>query len=511
MWNSTQLIILALFTTTACAQPTIAWQHNYGGSAVDAGRSIHPTLDGGYIVFAHSSSNDGQLTENRGLPDYWAVKINGSGELEWQRSLGSSGVEYPGDMWQTPDGGYIGIGTITTADGDVSSITGYSDIWVVKLDALGALVWERSFGGSLIDRGLWLHVLTNGQILLFGETNSPEIEGEIGESDTWVVRITSDGTELQQQRFGGSLHDIMGYFGYLSNGSVVFSGSTYSTDGQATGNHGGSDGMIISLDEDLNLNWHTCIGGSSYENAGAICESADGSIYVASSALSLDGQISNARGGGDYWIVKLSSDGELLGESSFGGSESDLPLSILPRANGGVYVYGTVISEDGDISASHGDKDAWLICLDADLNLRWERALGGSSSDFGGGMCYAPDGGLVLVGTSGSTDGDLTGNFGGGDLWVVKFNPEVVGISEVSEAFFTLYPNPATDELRISLTGTAARQLEVVDVTGRIVITQAVTSGTTTVDLSIPQLAQGTYSVRLVGDGQNYSELFIKY
>ena len=126
-------------------------------------------------------------------------------------------------------------------------------------------------------------------------------------------------------------------------------------------------------------------------------------------------------------------------------------------------------------------------------------------------MCYAPDGGLVLVGTSGSTDGDLTGNFGGGDLWVVKFNPEVVGISEVSEAFFTLYPNPATDELRISLTGTAARQLEVVDVTGRIVITQAVTSGTTTVDLSIPQLAQGTYSVRLVGDGQNYSELFIKY
>ncbi|MBK9764247.1 MAG: T9SS type A sorting domain-containing protein [Flavobacteriales bacterium] len=169
------------------------------------------------------------------------------------------------------------------------------------------------------------------------------------------------------------------------------------------------------------------------------------------------------------------------------------------------------MSSDDDITTPLGGFDAWLISLDEDLNLLWERTLGGSNHDTGISMCFAPDGGLVLAGNSSSSDGDLTGNFGGGDLWVVKFNPEEVGIAEAEPVPFTLYPNPATNELCIGLVGTTARQLEVVDVTGRIVFTQTVMSGTKTVDLSIAQLAQGTYSVRLVGEGQNYSERFIKY
>ena len=511
MLNYLRSILLALLPTVASAQPTLAWQHNYGGSANEFPGSIQPTTDGGYIVLAFSYSNDGQVTGNHGQADFWAVKLDGSGELEWQRCLGSSGTDSPGAMQQTPDGGYISVGTANTADGDITSNAGLSDIWAVKLSATGTLEWERSYGGSLTETGRWLHVLPNGEVLLFGETSSPEIEGSLGLRDVFVIRIASDGSQLDHHRYGGTDEDLIGYFGYLQDGSLMFSGSAYSSNGHAEGNHGGTDGMVISLDETLNVNWHTCIGGSAYENATAICEDIDGNIYVCVSSNSQNSQITNFHGGTDFWIAKLSAGGDFLMGNSFGGSENDLPWSIIPRPDGGVYVYGVVVSSDDDITTPLGGFDAWLISLDEDLNLLWERTLGGSNNDTGISMCFAPDGGLVLAGNSSSSDGDLTGNFGGGDLWVVKFNPEEVGIAEAEPVPFTLYPNPATNELCIGLVGTTARQLEVVDVTGRIVFTQTVMSGTKTVDLSIAQLAQGTYSVRLVGEGQNYSERFIKY
>ena len=503
-----------ILTCKICsAQPSIAWQHNYGGSVNEFPGSIQPTNDGGFVVLANTYSNDGQVTGQHGQLDLWVVKLDENGELEWQSCFGSSGNDFAGDIRQTPDGGFLIIGSANTVDGDVSNTAGSSDIWVVKLNATGNLDWEKSYGGSLPEIGRWLHLLPNGEVLLFGETFSPEIEGAIGDRDAWVVRIAEDGTQLQQRRYGGTMDDLMGYSAYFSNGSLIFSGATNSNDGDAEGNHGGGDGMVLSLDENLNVNWHTCIGGSSHDNAIANCTSGDGSIYVGVIALSLDGQITNARGAGDFWIVKLSPAGEFLAQGSFGGSALDGLWSILPAQSGGAYALGFTFSTDVDVSDPKGAEDVWLIKVDEDLQLVWELSLGGTSGDRGYSMCFAPDGGLVLACGSASSDGGLTGNFGGGDLWVVKFNPEEVGITEsgLSPFSLTVTPNPATDRVMAQWSNFYAKSVEVFDARGRIVFRKdQLRTEQRSLEFPAQNWDQGLYTVCLRTATDRITQRFIK-
>ncbi|MEX1131941.1 MAG: T9SS C-terminal target domain-containing protein, partial [Flavobacteriales bacterium] len=142
-------LLLAVMTTgvyePAIAQtpPDILWQHNYGGSSSEAGRKILPTNDGGYIVTARTQSNDGDVIGYYGLTDIWIIKLNALGELEWQRCMGGSDQEWNETVIrQTSDGGYI-LGAYTNStDGDVEcSSQELSTIWVTKLDVLGNVLW----------------------------------------------------------------------------------------------------------------------------------------------------------------------------------------------------------------------------------------------------------------------------------------------------------------------------------------------------------------------------------
>ena len=180
---------------------------------------------------------------------------------------------------------------------------------------------------------------------------------------------------------------------------------------------------------------------------------------------------------------------------------------------GGVYVYGVVVSSDDDITTPLGGFDAWLISLDEDLNLLWERTLGGSNNDTGISMCFAPDGGLVLAGNSSSSDGDLTGNFGGGDLWVVKFNPEEVGIAEAGSmpSSLSVTPNPASDRVMAQWPNLDATRIEVFDARGRMIYQKELLPSVQR-QLEIPAQSwdQGLYTVCLRTATDRVTQRFIK-
>ncbi|MBK9628957.1 MAG: T9SS type A sorting domain-containing protein [Flavobacteriales bacterium] len=197
-------------------------------------------------------------------------------------------------------------------------------------------------------------------------------------------------------------------------------------------------------------------------------------------------------------------------EHSFGGTSGDAPWGMFCTSASEILVVGSSVSTDGDVSSSHGSTEAWVIKLDENLELLWERSFGGSLSDSGRDIHWSEDGVIALTGSSNSTDGDLTTNYGDNDFWVVKLRPEPVGLRETVSYSFTLSPNPATSELRIGFNGIAVKRLEVVDITGRVVMTKSITRGAPSVDLSIAQLAQGTYSLRVLGDA-SYTQRFVKY
>lgn len=125
----------------------LLWQLALGGSDADGASSIAITDDEGYIVAGFSYSNDGDVLGNQGSADYWVVKLDATGAIDWQRTLGGSGYDEATQVQQTHDGGYIITGGSGSTDGDVDNSHGSGDEWVVKLDSGGNMEWQRSLGG----------------------------------------------------------------------------------------------------------------------------------------------------------------------------------------------------------------------------------------------------------------------------------------------------------------------------------------------------------------------------
>src|ERR1700750_1494601 len=129
--------------------PAIQWQKSLGGSNGDQIHSIQQTSDGEYIAAGNSSSTDGDVTGNHGNgdSDYWIVKLDASGAIQWQKSLGGTAYDNANSIQQTSDGGYIIAGESNSTDGDITGNHGNSDYWIVKLDASGIIQWQKSLGG----------------------------------------------------------------------------------------------------------------------------------------------------------------------------------------------------------------------------------------------------------------------------------------------------------------------------------------------------------------------------
>ena len=186
--------LVSLVCVYASAQPAIEWQKSLGGSGGDEAYAIQQTSDGGYIVAGHSSSNDGDVTGNHGYDDYWVVKLDVSGNIQWQKSLGGSGADMAVSIGQTSDGGYIVAGLSLSNDGDVTANHGSSDFWVVKLDVSGNIQWQKSLGGSGSDWALSIKQTSDGACIVAGHimSNDGDVSGNHGASDYWVVKLGAD-------------------------------------------------------------------------------------------------------------------------------------------------------------------------------------------------------------------------------------------------------------------------------------------------------------------------------
>ena len=138
---------LFIFSIGLKAQSNIIWQKSFGGTNQDQPNSIAYTFDGGFIAAGYTTSNDGDITENNGNTDYWIIKVNSSGELEWQKSYGGSDYDFANYIIQIKDGGFLVVGKTQSNDKDVIKNHGKVDCWLIKLDIYGNLEWQKSYGG----------------------------------------------------------------------------------------------------------------------------------------------------------------------------------------------------------------------------------------------------------------------------------------------------------------------------------------------------------------------------
>ncbi len=480
------ILITLYFSYNLQAQtPSIQWQTSLGGSDRDEAYSIRPTADGGYIVAGTSYSTDGDVSGNHGGSDYWVVKLNASGTIMWQKSLGGSNNENANSIQQTADGGYIVAGHSLSNDGDVSGNHGNGDYWVVKLDANGNITWQKSLGGSIVDVANSIQQSNDGGYIVAGYSLSfdGDLTSNHGNNDCWVVKLDTAGNISWQRSLGGSGDDIAHSVQQTTDGGYIVAGYSNSNDGDLTTNYGGSDYWVVKLNSTGNIIWQRSIGGSDQDNAFSIHQTAQGDYIVAGRSYSNDGYVIGNHGSSDYWIVALDSVGNVSWQKALGGSTYDAAHSIQSTVDGGYLIGGVSDSDDGDVIGNIGGHDYWIVKLNASGNISWQKSLGGTSYDGAECIQQTAEGDYILAGISTSSDGHITGHHGAEDYWIIK----IKSFNITSAVFLDLDQNCIKDTNETGIDG-----INLVINPGSIAVTTNASG-----QWGLDSLAIGTYTITI--------------
>ncbi len=356
------------------------------------------------------------------------------------------------------------MGYSDSNDGDVSGNQGSQDVWVVKLNAAGAIQWQKSLGSNVVDYGYSIQTISGGYIL----AGSSKSGGTHGDLDYWIVKLNQTGAILWQKFLGGSAAEEPFSIRPTPDGGYIVAGYSLSNDYNVSGNHGDMDYWVVKLNTTGVIQWQKSLGGSGTDWAYSIQPTNGGGYVVAGFSRSDDGDVSGNHGGADAWIVKLDLNGAIQWQKSLGGSGDDSAGDVQVTSDGGYIVAGSSKSNDGDVSGNLGNSDVWVVKLDATGAIQWQKLLGGSSSEGSGSIQSTGDGGYILSGSTSSQNGDVSGHHGFTDYWVVKLNP-VTGVEDhLSAAAWQVFPNPTTAVVDIQLDeNESSANITITDVFGR--------------------------------------------
>lgn len=449
------------------------WDYKFGGDLGDGAFSVIQTLDNGFLVSGTSNSPIScDKTSNNHQDDFWILKLNSNGILQWQKrygGAGSEGVEY---ALQATDGSFYIAGRCgsNTSYQITDTAHGGYDILVFKLDSLGNKKWDHLYGGSGDDVINNMTLLSDGNLLMIGSTNSYGPDGDVTEpplstfiynEDGWVLKIDSAGNKMWDKRYGGTAIDIgTAACEYADSTLLIGVGITAtSTNSNITDSvsHGLSDMWMLKLDYYGNKIWDKRIGGDKDDGFYDIVK--DGSDFILSGISKSDSSFDkseNCRGGFDYWIVKIDSAGNKIWDKTYGSSSDDESNRLVINADNNYTVCGYT---RGSIS---GDKTV----------PTWDTA-------------------------------SIIGSGWRGDLWCLRFHVDTTtSLHDLQQQIqFALYPNPARNVVNLQWQSTSTvTAITVYDLQGRTILQQTVTSKTEKTVLNISSLSRGVYIVT-VSDG----------
>jgi len=360
------------------------FEKTFGGNSEDWAFSIHQTTDRGYIVAGFTSSL------GAGFSDAYVLKIDSNGKSEWQQTFGGNYYDYASSIHQTTDDGYIVAG-YTWSFG-----AGGYDVYILKLNSNGALIWQKTFGGGLDDKAYSIQQTTDGGYIVAGETYSSGAGG----CDIYVLKLNSNGTLIWQKTFGENGDDRAYSIQQTTDGGYIVAGETYSSGAD------GCDIYVLKLNPDGEMVWQQTFGGNGDDAALSIQQTADDGYIVAgyTSVLLADGfDVSNA------YILKLGSSGNPAWQKVLGGEYSSYAYSAQQTTDGG-YIVG------GATTSFAGDGDVYVLKLNSDGEMVWQKTFGESGDDAAYSIQQTTDSGYIVAGH--------TNSFGAGsyDVYILKLN-----------------------------------------------------------------------------------------
>jgi len=376
------LVSFAALGIASAYEPAVQWQKTLGTSRSDVGYSIRQTSDDGYIIAGTTYSF------GAGWLDVYLIKTDSAGNLQWQETFGGNDFDWGYSVQQTSDGGYVITGT-TCSFGDP-----LGDVYLIKTDPNGNLLWQKTFGGSSDDYGSSVQQTSDDGYIIAGATGS--FGDPIG--DVYLIKTDPNGNTLWQNTFGGSGAEYGYSVQQTSDGGYIIAGRTYSFGAKYI------DVYLIKTNSAGNLLWQKTFGGNSKDEGYSVQQTTDGGFIIAGMSYS------NARGP-DIYLIKTDPNGNQEWQKTFGGSYTDLGFSVQQTSDGGFIIAGWTYSF-GAV-----EEDVYLIKTDSAGNFLWQKTFGGSKGDGAYSVQKTSDGGYIIAG--------VTESFGaGGQVYLIKLSAE---------------------------------------------------------------------------------------
>lgn len=314
----------------------------------------------------------------------------------WARVYGGSESDYFDSLQQTKDGGYVFAGSTRSFGAE------WNDAWAVKLDSNGQVQWSKRYGGT--DPSDWdgassIRQTTDGGYIVAGETRS----FGAGSTDAWVMKLDGSGNIIWEKTYGGNRGDQADCVRPTSDGGFIVAGSTWSF-GTA------KEIWVLKLYGTGAIQWQKTYGGTDGEEDALVEQTSDGGYIVAARTWSF------GAGYVDIWFLKLDANGNVVWERTYGGDNWDEVDTIRQTSDNGYIIAGYTVS----FGPGSSDRNAWLIKLDKNGFLSWQKTYGGHTnyeSSSAHSLDLTNDGNFIVAGN--------TEAFGAGwsDIWVLKLNP----------------------------------------------------------------------------------------
>ena len=295
------------------SEGNLLWEKTFGFSGADYGTALLETNSGGFLITGvlDVSSSDGQGNAKSNKVkhaggDYWAIKTDNMGALEWSRFFGGSFTEIPASIIETVQGNFIIAGSSDSSDFNISENKGAYDFWITKISPAGDLLLEKNFGGSGIDQARAITATNDGNFIVVGDTRSADIDVALnnGAADVWIVKFSSEGILIWEKTIGGSSFDVARAIYKTQDNGFLIAGSSRSLD-NGFENKGQNDALILKVDASGNLLWQKTIGGSEVDFLYDVVELNNKAIIAGGESSSSDKDIPENKGFTDALIIQI--------------------------------------------------------------------------------------------------------------------------------------------------------------------------------------------------------------
>ncbi len=474
-------------------------------------------INGNKIILTQSNSPASvDKTENsRGDYDFWVICLDQNDQIVWEKTIGGTNIDLPSDLLISSDQNiYIGGTTKSpTSFEQTNSLYGSWDAWLIKMNSSGNILWDKNYGGTALDGFSDLIELPSGNIMAFGSSASSnsgnKTSSSYGSIDVWCLKLNSNGTILNDWSIGGAEIDTRPIVVQSSpNHLKLVCESLSNISGLKTENcFGSTDLWVLDLDTNCTIQQQKTIGGSDIDGVSDILLNNNGDLLILSQSWSnISGLKSeNSYGLMDTWLLLLNNDLDIVFQKTIGGVGQDYGSRIHELANGNIVVAANSDSPQNTFKteANIGLMDVWMYAVDANFNFIADQTLGTASDD------NVVDFELeqnalninVLACSSGGAENDKScpGN-GSFDIWGIDFN-STLSLNELTTKHdFNVFPNPASNNLNISVKIDQPLIIELVDFSGKIINQFIISSDIESFDIS--NLSNGIYWLKFQINGK---------